>query len=417
MDALEQLVRDRLDAHAGTGEVPHDFALRAVTGAAARRRRRRATGLAASAAALVVVLVAGGAAALLDPAPADPAGLQDAPDPSATLPSVAPSPSTELESVESMLGTAGTTVANRDGEWWLTVNSLSADGTLYGIERTFDDETGMDVEFGELWARDLVSGEVATTMEPAASSWFHTADRQIALSMEHVDPQNQFDLFCVDRATGERTRLSATSVGETTPHTDDGRIVWSTYPEDPTGTGPAPVWVSDCDGPAERLQVEGWVAALSWPHVYVQDQVDAPLRRFDATTGVVETVVIPDGVPSPQSPQAQPQLLDVFVAGDTMTWVVDGQLVVLDLAAGTARVVARDLPVVYGHNGTTIQVGYGDRYVAYSTVPVDGLPSEGRGVLVDTVTGRVADTGGPAWAAGPWVVWQSADGFHVVRAD
>ena len=87
----------------------------------------------------------------------------------------------------------------------------------------------------------------------------------------------------------------------------------------------------------------------------------------------------------------------------------------MDAESNRGVVAASDLPVVSGSNGSVVRVTVGDRFVAWSTAPVDGDPSTSQGLLLEVATGRTAAVDGEVWAAGPWVVWLAEDGYRVVR--
>ena len=404
MDTLEQVVARRLESLDADRRTVPEVLERALRAGERRRRRRRVLGAIASGTgtvALVLAAVVVGSGVGSREGPVDlpaPVPLQD---------------STLRTELAVLLGSITAEVVPRERGWYdFRAYALAPDGTLFGAEQHYDrtwfdtwgDAQTADVQTGRIESYDV--GDVAPMVG---------GDGQTRLTLEHEDPQHKFDLFCTPRVGGTRTQLSDASVAESSVRIDDGHVVWSTYPD---GDEPYRVWTAEgCAGEPRQLEVSGLVRAVSWPDVYLSTPGQPWLVRVDATTGERTDYALPEGLSENDLPGAigEKEPVDVGAAGSVVAWTVDGHLVVMDAESGRGAVAAADLPVVSGSNGSVVRVTVGDRFVAWSTAPVDGDPSTSQGLLLEVATGRTAAVDGEVWAAGPWVVWLADDGYRVVR--
>jgi hypothetical protein len=409
VDALEQLVARRLD-ELGADHRPVPGVLEQALVAVERKRRRR-QGVAVLTSGLGALALVAGVTAL---------GLGDGGETPVDLPAPASLEQVPVEQeLAELLGTTTASLLPREHGWFdLRGRSLTADGTFLGGEQHYDPQW-FDT-WGQAQVVDLSTGAVeafdeTTDFDVEADTWLAGADADSRLALEHLDPQHKLDLVCTPRVGGERTQLSDGSVAESSVHVDAGHVVWSMYPE--PGEDRYEVWTADgCGGTPTRLEATGLVRAVSWPHVYLSTPDEPWLVRVDATTGEREDLVVAD-LPQDVLPGAvaAKEHVGVDASQDHLAWTDGDDLVVLGLGSGAAEVVSSDLSVVSGSNGSTVRVGVGDRFVSWSTSPVDGDPARSQGLLHDPATGRTVAIDGEVWTKGPWVVWQADDGYRVVR--
>jgi len=407
MDTLEDRVARRLDA-LGSDRSPAPGVLDRALHAVERRRRRRqglavlTCGLGAAALVVGVTTIGGGGAEI----PLD-------------LPAPAPLEQVPLDAdVAEVLGTTSASLLPRENGWFdFRARSLTSDGTLLGGEQHYDRlwfDTWGQGQVVELGTGKVESYDEDTDLDVEADTWLAGADAGSRLTLEHLEPRHRLDLVCTPRVGGERTQLSDGSVAESSVRLDSGHAVWSMYPEEDDRYR---VWTAEgCSGTPRELDVPGLVRAVSWPDVYLSTPDDPWLVRVDATTGERTDLLVPDlPVDALPGAVAENEHVDVAASADVLAWTVGDRLAVLDLTSGEAEVVATDLPLVSGSNGTEVRVGVGDRFVSWSTSPVDGDPATSQGLLHDPASGRTVALDGEAWTQGPWVVWLAPDGYRVVR--
>jgi dipeptidyl aminopeptidase/acylaminoacyl peptidase len=191
---------------------------------------------------------------------------------------------------------------------------------------------------------------------------------------------------------------------------DSGLPAW--YPEVETGT-PEDAWRSlwlytPASGELARVSPDGlnvWEAAWSGPgHVLAitseqpgeDDWYSAVLSRLDISTGEVTELLRSDvqlGLPA-GTPDGTKAAVVQAVCSDR--WVVAGDLILLDLVAGTRCAVdtaGTDVTAVQWIDGT--RLGYiGQRHLD----SVAGIARAGEGPLPETITGRELAVSAQSWA-------------------
>jgi dipeptidyl aminopeptidase/acylaminoacyl peptidase len=207
----------------------------------------------------------------------------------------------------------------------------------------------------------------------------------------------------------------------------------SWYPEVEAGT-PEDAWRSlwlytPASGELAKVSPEGlnvWEAAWSGPgHVLAitsgqpseDDWYSAALSRLDIATGEVDELLRSDvqlGLPAgtPDGSRAA-----VVEAACSDRWIVAGDLILLDLAAGTRCAVdtaGTDVTAVQWIDGT--RIGYiGQRHLD----SVAGIADAGPGPLPETIAGKDLVSSGQSWASWfyPAGVFTSDGRVVVIRDD
>jgi dipeptidyl aminopeptidase/acylaminoacyl peptidase len=193
---------------------------------------------------------------------------------------------------------------------------------------------------------------------------------------------------------------------------DSGLPTW--YPEVEAGT-PDDAWRSlwiftPASGEITRVSPDGlnvWEAAWSGPeHVLAitsdrpgeDDWYSAKLSRLDVSTGAVTELLRSDvqlGLPAGTSDGSKAAVVQA-VCSDR--WIVAGDLIVLDLVAGTRCVVdtgGADVTAVEWIDGR--RLGYlGQRHLD----SVAGIADLGEGPLPETITGSELASSAQSWASG-----------------
>lgn len=317
-----------------------------------------------------------------------------------------------------VLGTTTAHVVERETGWFdLRALGLAPDGTLTGGEQH------LDRRWFDTWGRsvqvDLAGGETrAVDVAPLSVA---ARDAAAVLTLEHLDPRHEDDLVCTPAVGGRRTELTDGSVVPGSVVVTAGHVVWSLRAGragDPPTVHVADRTTTGCPGPTRVLPVTGTVVAADWPEVFVRRPGEDWLVRVDAATGEVLALPRPGPGRLPvavgDDDRARTHEDGVDAGSGRLVWTSGDALLVLDVASGSVQVAAEGLVPVPGHSGSGVRVRAGDRWVTWSTWPLDGDPARSRGVVHDPVTGRTAELGGEALASGGWLVWLADDGYRFV---
>ena len=222
-----------------------------------------------------------------------------------------------------------------------------------------------------------------------------------------------FALWCHERITGQQHRMGPDPVVVGSVHVDRGHVMWSAFTAPGDGSSTTSYAAEGC-GTARRVDLAGVMVALDWPYVYVRNSTPGwGLRQVNVETGTSATVPIPPvGVMGPEVADET----GVFGAdGDTLAWTLRRRVFVMDLTTGSTRRLPVQIPLVTGVNGRITTVTVGASSVAVAATGIDGGPDSTWGLLYDVRTGRVTETPGEAWAAGPWTAWLDGDNYVISR--
>ncbi len=314
-------------------------------------------------------------------------------------------------------GTGTARVVVREGGWFdLRALGLAPDGTLTGGEQH------LDRDWFDTWGRalqvDLGSGTTgALEVVPASVA---ARDASALLTLEHLDPRHDDDLVCTPLVGGRRTVLTDGSVVPGSVVLTPDLVAWSVSGVDDI----APVvhvaqrGASGCPDGVRTTGVEGVVVAADGGEVFVRPPAQDWLVRLDVATGRLLPLARPPasllpGVAAEESARSGEDGVDA--AAGRLAWWSGDALVVLDLASADVVVAAEGLEPVAGAGGSGVRVRAGERFVTWSTWPLDGDPARSRGVVHDPVAGRTAELGGEAFASGGFLVWLAGDGYRFVR--
>ncbi len=402
----EQLLAERLAA-VGEDPLPRPDLGDRIRAAVVRRRRQRQA-RAAVAFSVVAALAVGGMVALArDP------GEAARPGPDADRGTTAsPGPTATPSTLSALFpGRTPVRVDRRlaSGKPFRAL-VLAPNGTLVGAEQTYDEN------WNDHWGRSLILDPIRRTESvlPLTEITGYASDGRTTAWLQNVDPRHKFDLFCRDGTTGLPHQASDGSVWEDSIQVEAGRLAWSYYedfaPRRPAGQV---VLAERCGRAARVLPVRGRVMALRWPYVYVGQYDGSRLLRHDVRSGRTTTVEV----------GRRARVLVSWTATanrSTVLWTdrdgipAPAQLRAVDLATGRSTVVDTDPPQIPGLNGAQTVLTAGDRLLAYSSTPMDGPPSNSRGVLYDPVTNSAVPMPGETFVAGHWLVWLDADAYWLL---
>src|SRR5215472_12448068 len=169
------------------------------------------------------------------------------------------------------------------------------------------------------------------------------------------------------------------------------------------------VWEADWSGP-------GHVLAITSEQPSEDDWYSAVLSRLDISTGEVTDLLRSDvqlGLPAGTSDGTRAAVVEA-VCSDR--WIVAGDLIVLDLVAGTRSAVdtaGTDVTAVQWIDGA--RAGYiGQRHLD----SVAGIPDAGPGPLPEAITGKELVTSAQSWASSFYPAGAfTSDGRVVVARD